>query len=225
MRKRRTGLYAAAFAITTIIFVLGILLGMVVEERRINYAEVRYSQDRVNYESLQLQQLYLATLSNGEGCEAFSATLDNYVKRLEETRTRVERYSEDASLQPRELDELRRRYVIAELNYWLLARKTKETCESDVVSVVYFYSKDCSECQNQGYVLDYLKKVFGERLLVFALDADFKQEDMIAIVKNTFNVTQTPSLIVESEKFEGFISKDKLSEIICREYKIKPEDC
>lgn len=225
MRLKRTRLYVAAFAITTIIFILGILLGMVVEERRLSYVENKYQQDKINYESLQLQYLYLATLTEGEGCEAFSTTLNGYLKKLEETRIRLESYAQDGNVFPNEFTELRRQYFIAELNYWLLAKKTRETCNSDTITVLYFYTPQCSECENQGYVLDYLKRVFGDRLLIFALDESFKEEEMIPILKNTFNITSAPTMIVENHKFEGFVPEDRLNEFICKKYESPPEGC
>ena len=225
MRTKRTRLYAAAFAITTIIFILGLLLGIIVEERRLSYVENKYKQDKINYESLQLQYLYLATLSEGEGCDAFAATLNTYLKKLEETRIRLEGYAEKGNVFPTEFTELRRQYFIAELNYWLLARKTRETCDSDTVTILYFYTPRCSECENQGYVLDYLKRVFGDHLLIFALDASFEEEEMIPILKNTFNITSTPVMIVENKKLEGFIQEPDLKEFICKRYTRAPEGC
>lgn len=224
-RRRRGWLYAAAFAITTVVFILGILLGIVIEERRLMHVERKYAQDRINYESLQLQYLYLATLAEGEGCEAFSATLNNYLKKLEETRIRLEGYSKEGDVFPGDFTKLQRRYIIAELNYWLLAKKTGETCDADTVSILFFYSPECSECENQGYVLDYLKRVFGDRLLIFSLDEAFEEEPMISIVKDAFNVTMTPTVVVGDQKLDGFRSKEELKQIICERYANTPEGC
>jgi hypothetical protein len=93
------------------------------------------------------------------------------------------------------------------------------------VTVLYFYSRKCPDCENQGFVLDYLKKLFGDRLLIFALDREFSEEPMISIIADSYKVSSSPTIVVGDEVFDGFQSKDKLLALICGSFKEKPSDC
>ena len=84
---------------------------------------------------------------------------------------------------------------------------------------MYFYSNnDCSDCRTQGVILSFLKDKFKERLLIFSLDSDFTEEPLLGLVKRSFNITKSPTLIISEDKIEGFIDKDKLLNILCSKY-------
>jgi hypothetical protein len=225
MRKINKRLYLMAAVITLIIFSLGLLLGMVMEGRRVAYVQNQYREQVINFNSLQVQYLYLSTLEGKEACPAFSATLNGYIDENEKNRIRLENYLEKTSIYDREFKLLKREYLTSQMNYWILSKRTKELCDSDFVTVLYFHSPDCDDCVDQGFVLDYLKLVFGDRLLVFAFDTDFDEEPAVSILSDAYNITETPALIIESNKFVGFQSKDEVLAEICGQYREMPPEC
>ena len=113
------------------------------------------------------------------------------------------------------------------LNYWLFAKKTKEKCDLDVVNILYFYSeKNCQTCPDQGVILTYFKKTFGDKLLVFPIDVDYElNEPVITILKKQYDVTMYPTTIIEDQKYEGIIHNEELKKIICDSFKYEKEIC
>jgi hypothetical protein len=228
MRKINKRFYALAGIITLVIFLFGVSLGILIEGERVDYVEGNRNREKVEYESLQLQYLYLSYLSSSgreESCKAFTATLNQYIKKTDETRVKLEDYMSKGNVYTEEFQLLKREYIQSQINFWILSKKTKELCKTDYVTVLYFHSQDCADCKNQGYILDYLKKQFDERLLIFAFDTNYTEEPMIELLKNTYNVTQTPTIIVEEDRYEGFQSKDQAMKEICSRYEEKPEGC
>ncbi len=228
MRKPNTRFYVTAGIITLFIFSFGVLLGVVIEGERLSYLESKYNEEKLNYESLQTQYLYLSYLPSSqrnESCSAFSTTLNTYLNKTEDTRIRLENYVEKGNIRAEDFKTLKREYVLSQINYWTLSSKTKELCGKDLVTLLYFHSKACgSACSNQGKILDYMKKIFGDKLLIFAFDSDF-EEPMISILKETNNVTETPTIVLEDKKYVGFTSKDVLLKEICSLYRNTPPEC
>ena len=228
MRKINKRFYGLAGIITIIIFLFGLSLGILIESERVNYVEGNRNYEKVEYESLQVQYLYLSYLSTsgrGESCEAFAATLNQYIKRTDDTRIKLEDYIAKGNVYTEEFRLLKREYIQSQMNYWILAMKTKELCKTDYVTVLYFHSTDCPDCANQGYVLDYMKKLFDDRLLVFAFDTNFTEEPMIDLLKSTYHIEKTPTVIIENDTYEGFVSKDTLMKSVCTKYQQKPKEC
>lgn len=220
--------YLIAAVITLSIFLLGALLGFTIEGKRLQYAQRLSEKQALDYNSMQLQYVYVNEFNKEEDCPAFSKVFDESVRQLEATRARVEQYEQDSSLINREdFELLKREYIIQQLRYWLLAKRANELCDADRVSILYFYpsKKDCPDCENQAYILTYLKSKFGERLLNFALDARREDEPMIAILKSTYSITKYPTLIVGDKKIEGFISQENLLKEICSQYNTPPDGC
>lgn len=209
-----------------VIFTLGLLLGVVIESKRLDYMSTDARIQDVNYESLQLQYVYLSTLTGNDSCNAFSATLNSYIHDLEVNRVRLQKYIEGSTAYSDEFDLLKREYTLSQINYWILSKRSRELCSTDLVTVLYFHSEECGDdCTNQGFILDYLKRVFGDKLLIFAFDTGFKEEPMIDILKQTYNVTETPTVVIEDVKLVGFQSKQDLMDDVCSLYRERPVEC
>lgn len=208
--------YILAAVLTILIFSLGLTLGAIIDNYRVKYIEDVSKLQEAEYKSLQFQYLYLTTLEQeGESCPVLSATLERTVNDLSSSLNKFLEYEKETRLNKDDYQLAARSYLLDNLRYWLFAQKSKEKCGLDIVSVLYFYSEDCSICPNQGIILSYYKKIFGEKILVFPINVDLENEPMINILTTNFNVTSYPTLIIEGKKYEGVIRKDPLGEIIC----------
>ncbi len=160
-------------------------------------------------------------LSKEENCEAVSKTFEDNIKSLESARKRLEEFDENSRLNKEDFSLLKREYVLAQVRYWLLARRTKELCRKELATILYFYSddKECPDCNKQAFVLTYLKKLFKDKLLIFSFDSQQQDEPMIPILKHTYNITNYPALVIEGIKFEGLMDKNTVLKEICQYYK------
>jgi hypothetical protein len=219
--------YLIAFAIAGTIFIIGILVGVLTSNERVRYLEEIGVEQRLDYESIQVQYLYISDLAEEKNCPVLTSTFETTVLLLERSRERLEDYLRQATVDRDQYEILKRDYTLAELKYWLLSKKVKTLCERDIVTVLYLYSdeKTCPDCAKQGMVLTYLKKIFEDKLLVFSLDSDFNKEPMIMILKESFNVTVNPTLVIDDETYQGFMDRDDLLAEVCSRYKEKPEEC
>lgn len=221
VREYKKSRYFIVLLLTLAVFVIGVLIGVVISRERATYIQDENRIQRLNYDSLQLQYFYIQNiLSNAKDCSVASKTLEEQISNLALLGDRLEGFIRGTSANVKELNFLKREYTLAELRYWLFLNDVREICNDDNVYILYFYSNaDCDECRTQGVILSFLKDNFRERLLVFALDSDFKDEPLLSIIKNSFNVTISPTLVINDEKHEGLIEKGKLLNIICSKYK------
>lgn len=227
MRRISKEKYLAAALITGGIFLLGLLLGIVIEGQRTRYVESVSKVQNLDYTSMQLQYTYIDQLSQEKDCGAVAKTFEENIKNLELTRERIENFDKNARLNKKDFELLKREYMLAQLRYWLLAKKTKELCSYELSSILYFYSsKDpCDECEKQAFVLTYLKKRFKEKLLVFSFDGSYEEEPMIALLKHVYSIEKYPTIIIEGIKFDSFKDKNQILKEICKYYTVKIEDC
>jgi len=227
MRSLSKDKYIIAGAITLGIFLLGLFLGLAIEGKRVNYIESIGKKQNLDFSSLQMQYAFIDQLSQEKNCLAVQKTFEQNINNLESTRIRLENFDRDATLNKNELDLLKNEYILAQLRYWLLAERTRELCGADVVSILYFFSdeKECPDCEKQAFVLTYLKKKFKDKLLIFSFDSNFESEPMIPLLKNTYNVSIYPTIVIEGKPRQSFQDKDTILKELCSYYKEKPEDC
>ncbi len=86
----------------------------------------------------------------------------------------------------------------------------------EMMTVLYFYSEDCQDCNNQGTVLSYYKALLESSFLVFPIDqAIVNEEPLVQILVSLYEVEDLPTMVINDEIFRGYIGKEELSELIC----------
>lgn len=223
-RKLSKNKYLVAGVITFIVFLLGVFAGLFIETQRLTFTSKSLTQQKVNTASLQLQYVYLDSLQLEENCEAVKEIFDSNLETLDQSMKRVQTYTDSSTVDEGEFTLLSREYILEQIKYWLLANQVKETCNFDIISVLSFFNENCDNCETQTFILEYFKKVLGEKFLLFHFNVDIK-EPMISTLLTQYNITSYPTIIVEGEKFERVIGIENLTEIVCGMYKEKPEIC
>ncbi|MBN2567223.1 hypothetical protein JXB02_04020 [Candidatus Woesearchaeota archaeon] len=229
MQQRRVSSekYVIAGVITLGIFLLGLFLGLVIEGKRVVYIQSMAREQKLDFSSLQLQYAYMDQLSQEDNCPRVTKAFEDSIESLEETRLRLESYNQNAQINKYDFTVLQREYIQAQINYWLLSKRTRATCNTSVATVLYFYGtkQQCPDCEEQAFILTYLKKRLKERLLVFAFDANNEDEPMIDILKKTYNFQVYPTVVVEDTIFTGLTPMDDILIGICPFYDETVEDC
>ncbi len=208
--------YLVAGVITTLIFILGLLLGLVMDYERLDSLQEAGEVQDLNYKSLQLQYLYLTTLEEPEtSCQILQAALTSSIEELSYSLEQYEKYEKDTQINKAQYELIARNYLLDNIRYWIFSKRTKEICEDDVINVLYFYSLDnCNICPNQGTILSYFKTKLQDQILVFPINTDL-DEDFIELLELQYGIKTLPTIIVNDEKYEGVVSKERLTQIIC----------
>lgn len=216
--------YFFAFLITAGIFALGLLLGLVIEAKRVDYVTFSGKEQQLDLTSLQLQYQFVHEFSQEKNCDGLLKTFDSSVRSLETIREKVENYRKDSSFNDRGFDSLKREYTLAQINYWLLYSRGKGVCDIDAATVLYFFADEehCSNCDEQAVVLTWLKSKLGAKLLNFIFDGEFaEKEPIVGLLKQVYNITGYPTIVVNGETFKGFTDRTTILKEVCPSYKNK----
>ncbi len=215
-----------ALIFTLVAFLIGILLGNLITKERTELAEEISQQQRLEAESIQLQYLYITSLLQSQNCPAIFKALEENLNTLEKARVRLENFI----LQNKEEQYflIKRDYTLAEIRYWLLLKQTEDVCPHDAATLLYFYSdeENCKDCPLQGLILTTIKEKLDNRILIFSIDTqNLQEESMVSILKESFNITTLPTVIVNDDKVEGFSKIEEMYSIVCSQYTEIPEEC
>ncbi|MEM4336413.1 MAG: hypothetical protein QXG86_00205 [Candidatus Woesearchaeota archaeon] len=228
MVREIKGKYFIAAFITAAIFLLGMLFGMVIEGKRSDLLNGVVEEQKLFFGSLQLQYQLISEFEQQKNCPAVSATFEEYVKELVKAQERLDKYEKDSTgINKENFLMLKQEYTQAEINYWLLARKTKELCDRDFVTILFFYAPEeqCVYCNEQSFVLTYLKELLKEKVLIFSFDATLEKEPLIKMLINIYNIKNYPAIVVDGKPFEGLQDRDFILKLVCKEFKEKPKVC
>ncbi len=205
-RNISTGTYLLAFVLTVVVFSLGIYVGMVVDDS----AKATVEEELVTLEQdLYLSRILLLTEQEmGEFCPIYSEKLEAVDSERELIGDRLE-YLESV----REVydEELRERYYYLEFENYLLMKKMKKECGKDYLLVLFFY--DGSEIsEEQGAELDELR-ASDSRVKVFSFEGG-SDSAVVEVLREQYNITDCPSVVVDSEAFSGFYTSEELAGLV-----------
>lgn len=214
-------IYIFSFVASVVILLLGLSIGLVIEKERLQVINTINLQQEIDLESLQLQQIYM---EKGElNCEAMNKIMESSINDVSDSMDKVVKYNKNSMIDTEMFRLQLRDYFLKEIRFFLLSKDIEEKCENDAVTVFYFYNEDNQD--TQGDSLDYLKKIFGNKLLVFSFDSNFKEEPLIEVLLEEHNLTIFPSVIVDDIVYEGGITTDELMNYICDNLDSKPIEC
>jgi len=157
----------------------------------------------------QLELLYVTQF--GQGCDIIAESRGSTATVLEEVNRRLIESEKNIIVPDWEWNRLKSEQTMLYVKLWMLTLQMRESCGSNISTILYFYDTVSPESQQQGYVLDSITNQYGTKLVqIVPLDRNSKLGIMRILTKQ-FNVTTTPTIIIgEETKIEGVISKADL---------------
>jgi len=214
MKSKRTGKiskerYIASFALATLCFIIGILIGNTITMNKI--AKIEKMENKLKYDimSLELESM----IAEKQPCFSFPKILE---EKLGEITTKIAFLENQLGKTHPKVLELKKYYSLLEIRHYFLLKERKERCKENYTIILFFYSnkpENIEFSERQGYVLDYLREKYGlEKIKVYSLDYDLDL-GIIRSLKAFYNITQVPSMVFNEDVYLGFHSKEELEKL------------
>lgn len=112
---------------------------------------------------------------------------------------------------------LKEYYHLLEIRHYLFMKDANQKCNKNYSLVLYFYSNagDCDDCQEQGYVLSYVNKK-SPTFNIYSFDVNIDNPAINAL-KQVYNITRTPSIVINGVTYPGSQNKEKLMSLLANE--------
>ncbi|MBS3132555.1 hypothetical protein J4470_00300 [Candidatus Woesearchaeota archaeon] len=199
--------YAAVFAITTLIFILGIAAGNYYSGKKLSELSELSQAIQLDTLGAELQFLLIAY----EPCRLFNVTtLGN---ELYSIGSKVDFMESELGSDNKELLGLKAYYNLLELRHWLLLKQAGGQCNQKFDRILYFYSNkgDCDRCEDEGGVLTYLRRKHPT-LSIYSFDINIDNPALLTI-KQLYNVGgELPVLVINDKTYNGFMDSKEIEE-------------
>ena len=198
----------SALIISAILFSSGVYVGFLLNREKLSFIETHIDKVNTEMENFQLQFLFFDILGESATCPLLRSTFKEINEESYDIGTKLDQYASDNELKDvEEYDNLKKEYSRIIVSYWLLSNKLKGACGLDAATIIFFIDKECPECDDQSFVLTYLKEKFGDKVLIFTLDGGMK-EPSIEVLREYYNVTSYPAIVVNGKRFDGLTKTD-----------------
>ena len=207
-KKINTAKYGLTLVITVVFFISGLLLGATISNSRLG--ELDTLQQDIRTDTLDIEVQY--RLFEEEPCKEINAS--PLTEQLYELGLKLDFMENSLGEDNEEVLRLKEYYGLLELRQWVFIKKIIKECNQSVVPVLYFYSNkgDCPKCEEQGFILSYLRRKYPE-LSVYSFDINIEDGALLQ-VKKYFEITEAPSVVVGNNVSYGFQPLEELEEEI-----------
>ena len=206
-------IYIVAAAASIMIYVLGVITGVYVQRSVLNTVESDINSVRADVENAQDQYILLG-FRGKESCAVLSSLSGDISDKLGSVLSELNRLEAGGERGPSFL-QLKNEYTTLTLKAWILRASINADCEKNVQSVLYYYAVPCAQCIKQGDALDDVVSKFDGNVAVYAVDKDVDVPLLRTMLKS-HKITSAPSLVIDTQVYSGFLSKDNLTDILCQ---------
>ncbi|MFH1408871.1 MAG: hypothetical protein ABIH34_03115 [Nanoarchaeota archaeon] len=211
-KPRKKGIIIVAIIVSILLYAAGVLSGLYANrlikqetEQGLQFLKNYIDLLDENLDSVQLEQAFTETLEPEQRCSFSTIAMDDLMQDLsffwERLPFRIEEYERGRQLSEEYL-QLKEDYTIISLRTWITAKSIYDSCNTEFIPVLYFYSRSCDVCVDQGKELDALKRTLDKEAMVFTIDID-ADERIILRLQQFYNITQTPAIIIDGTVLQG----------------------
>ncbi|MCX6815954.1 MAG: hypothetical protein NT120_03820 [Candidatus Aenigmarchaeota archaeon] len=208
-----------AFALTTVVFVIGIFIGFWLDSARVEDVSKNLLILDNQGSDARLQNIYYQMFgSSSSFCEAALEQNLKFNEQIYQTGIQLDR-TEMANRFDPNIRQEKTRYALLQTQFWFNAISIKNKCNANYSTMVYFYknlnNSDVSDKQKvQSTINLEMKEKCGPNLMLVVLPIDLNITTINAI-KQSYGINETPSLLInENTVLRGLTPRTEIEKYI-----------
>lgn len=195
-KKRRNQIFIEAGILTLFIYLFAIILNGYLDQQRINYLDERVLESELEKESLATSKFFYENFYD-YSCELKRESIFLRQLKLKDIGDDLSNfgslfldYNKDISLGKQ------RSYYLEELDLYNDVVDYNKNCEDIIVPVFYFFDAQSTSLDKQALVLEQFSLNQENKTVVFSFDFYYDDEVLLELIKDKYDVTGVPFLII-----------------------------
>ena len=178
---------------------------------KVRIMELGAIEDQISIDTLSLDTQF--SLLAAAPCDS-AASSTTLVSKLADLGNRLSYAENQLGTDNEQVLRLKQQYSLLEIRDYLITKQLAAACKTKPVTVLYFYSNagDCTECDNAGYALSYLRNTYPE-LRVYSFDYNLDLGALKTLIAITKVRDTLPAFVVNDKVSYGFTSLADLEKL------------
>jgi hypothetical protein len=207
MVKRQ--LFVSVFLLLVLVFSMGIIVGRSLSNPELSDVNAFIKQSELTTESYLIEQELLAGLE--KNCDLAQLRLAGLSDELWQLGKLLGTETAEQDLGEANYDFLKRKFHLMQIKTYTLYHRLRQDCAVDVPVVLFYYSRQDPQSQEQGVFLDRL--VYEQDVKVFAIEYNYSPE--LRFLEEYYDIEQTPSVVANFERVrQGLTQYDQLAALV-----------
>ena len=199
--------YIAVFAITTLIFILGIWVGNYFSTEKLTKLNEMEQDMKIDTMAIDIQY----SLISEDPCSSIDPSI--LTDELYNIAQKLNYMENQLGVDNPSVQRLKEYYSLLEIQHYLFLKKTQKECNKNYTFILYFYSNkgDCPTCEEQGYTLTYIRKIYPN-VRIYPFDINI-ENIALETIKHQYKLDKNkglPLLVINEKSYYGFKDKNQL---------------
>lgn len=195
-----------------IVFTAGLLLGISLDDKKVNDLVLNLNQNELNAESYNIEKDFIASFG-GDKCSLSRPRVESLSEELGRIGSILTSYESSRVFESSDINYLKRKYFLLEIKSYNLFESLKEECNYNYTTILFFYDLNDVISLRQGSVLDALVNM-KPNVNIFSFDRAFKEDPAFETFKLHYNITSSPTMIINNKiRMEGLVDFEGLLKI------------
>ena len=205
---KNKNVFLEALLLTLLVFLIGILLGVLFEENRANDVGDYYAQSEVSLMDI-LAFNNFVNLNTSE-CNSLIYYNINFANKIYGEAKILENYEDVGKITDR-MTVQHTKYDVMRTLLWINTIKTDRMCNNNIHTIVYLYEYDPTDLTEKAVnnvwsnVLSELKAVQGDNLILIPIAVNSNIVALNAIIES-YDIEQYPAIIIDNDKVVNNVS-------------------
>ncbi len=199
--------YVMTFIITSLLFGLALWVNNILDKSRTG--DLRSLQDTISLNILSSETQY--DLLRETSCKNVNdSILSTELNSLEQKLSYLE-----SSQSNEEFNHIKKYYELLQIKDFSLMQRLSEKCGLKPISILYFYGSktECADCEKTSAVLNHLRNTYPN-VRIYSFDRRLSVSAVDTLAKIYKVAEPYPVLVINEETYKGFLSIDKMKEIL-----------
>ncbi len=215
MERKLSPIHIVALAVTSLIFLVGILFGWQLGYTAEN--QMRDDFEQLRTESYTLEVLSLMMNRGEMSCSVLEKEFSKLSRNTIQYGENLDYLEKKLGKFDPEVMRLKSDYSLMQARNYLLLKEMDEGCGSEHVTVLYFYSNEnYSPSSDQGIALDEALNSLPEvmkRTVIYHFDVNVRNS-VVDAFKEQYSVSVSPTMVIDGGKHEGYRSSEECRKIL-----------
>ena len=203
-------LFLTTVFLLIVVFILGILVGRWMGSSKVDEITSFIKNNELNTESYLIEQELIENFEEGN-CELANARISSLSNELWKIGKSLSPADAQQKLGEENYNFMKRKYHLMQIRTYILFYKLKQHCNNTNSVVLFYFSREDNESQEQGQILDMLVRDYNIR--VFTIEYNYSKE--LSFMEEYYAITETPALIINYDvKLSGLTPYAEIKNLI-----------
>ena len=195
-------IFVTSLILTISIFIIGLLISYVLDLYRMDEITRVIENHETDKTAYLLEEQFIDSVG-GDKCGVMNQRFFDLKTDMHKVGIALTNYWSESLIKKIDFDYLKRHYFLLELEFYTLINKLNKECDTDYVTILFFYEKDDADSITEGYILEDISLSYKTNVVVLSLDKDYEDEVLVPLLVKSYNITKAPTMIINNIKVDG----------------------